>query len=105
AGLDIPGSFYPSFVDLDGDGDKDLVGSVASYQLTSIEYYKNENGTYVRQPFASGPFKDISIDEGKADFVDIDNDGDFDLFISEALWSDWNSDAHIRFFKNTGTAQ
>lgn len=104
-GLDIPASFYPSFVDLDGDGDKDLVGSVADYQSSSIEYYKNEEGTFTRQPFDSGPFKDIIINEGKCDFVDIDNDGDYDLFMSEILDEDSEGISYIRFYKNTGNAQ
>ncbi|MFZ6009493.1 MAG: FG-GAP repeat domain-containing protein, partial [Bacteroidota bacterium] len=102
--LVIPSSFVPSFFDLDGDGDKDLAGGV-SYEAfgTSIEYYKNDGGNFIRQDFATGPFKEIDIAEGKTDFVDIDSDGDFDLFISD--FDSDNNIGRLRYFKNTGSAQ
>lgn len=95
----------PSLIDLDGDGDKDLVGGQDNNlgADASIEYFRNDNGTYVLQDFTTGPFKDISINRGRTEFADIDNDGDFDFFISD--YDDYNYTSKIRFFKNTGTAQ
>jgi gliding motility-associated-like protein len=103
--LDIPNSMVPALIDLDGDGDKDLVGGVDNSQGTSIEYFKNENRLFVRQSFSAGPFKNIAIVEGKTDFVDIDADGDYDLFISDSDGGSWDPHYLIRFFKNTGTPQ
>jgi gliding motility-associated-like protein len=102
--LTFPNKFYPSFVDIDGDSDLDLIGGADMTTGSPIEFYKNENGNYVRQSFASGPFSSITIDEGKADFVDIDKDGDFDMFISDFTTDGYNDNYFIRFFKNTGSA-
>jgi hypothetical protein len=102
--LTFPNKFYPSFVDIDGDGDQDLIGGADMTTGSPIEFYKNENGNYVRQSFASGPFSSITIDEGKSDFVDIDKDGDFDMFISDFTSDGYNDSYFIRFYKNTGSA-
>lgn len=97
--------FVPSFIDIDGDGDKDLVGSVDNSDMTWIEYFKNESGSFVRQDFEIGPFSTISIDDGRSEFGDIDSDGDFDLFVAERDYASVNPIYFIRFFKNTGTTQ
>jgi hypothetical protein len=102
--LTFPNKFYPSFADIDGDGDQDLVGGADMTTGSPIEFYKNENGNYVRQSFASGPFSSMTIDEGKPDFVDIDKDGDFDMFISDFTTDGFNDSYFIRFYKNIGSA-
>jgi hypothetical protein len=105
-GLTVEDKFTPSFIDIDGDGDKDLVGSAYNYTNTFIEFFRNDGGVYVHQTPLTGFFPTaISADEGHADFADIDNDGDFDFFISDGT-SSWTNGDHffIRFFKNTGTA-
>jgi gliding motility-associated-like protein len=104
-GISIPDRFVPSFIDLDGDGDTDLAGSVDNGDMTWIEYFKNENTVYVRQDFESGPFSTVSIQDGRSEFADIDNDGDFDLFVAEANWVSTELVYFIRYFKNTGTPQ
>jgi gliding motility-associated-like protein len=100
--LVVSSDFVPSIIDLDGDGDGDLVGGGNDSQ-DPITYFKNENGVYVKQSFAGGPFSSIPVIGGKTDFVDIDTDGDVDLFIAD---TDVNTGTHfIRFYKNTGTPQ
>jgi gliding motility-associated-like protein len=104
-GLFLHDKFTPSFIDLDGDGDKDLVGSVYSESLW-IEYYKNENGEFVQQYEAENPFREIwSSEEGRSELADIDNDGDLDLFLADEVPDFFDAVSFIRFFRNTGTAQ
>lgn len=102
--LPIGDKFSPSFIDIDGDGDKDLLGSVSAAN-TSMVYFRNDGGTYTDQTVASGLFPSIiSGEEGHADFGDVDGDGDFDMIISDGTFS-WSGGDHsfIRFFRNTGT--
>ncbi len=96
----------PAFVDIDGDGDKDLfVGNDAG----TIEFYPN-TGTATAPAFPNYPVDVtplagytnplLGIDVGTYSapaFVDIDNDGDMDLFVGNAA-------GKIIFYKNTGTA-
>ncbi len=85
---------YPTFVDIDGDGDQDLfVGSA-----TSLDYLEN-TGTATIPAFASPVSQDFMVADsyGRPTFVDIDSDGDFDLYLG--------TDAgHLAFYENFGTA-
>ncbi|MFZ6014329.1 MAG: gliding motility-associated C-terminal domain-containing protein, partial [Bacteroidota bacterium] len=95
-------AFVPTLADLDGDGDKDLIGGANSYASGDpVGYFKNEAGEFIEQPFATGPFSTVTTSTGKTDFVDIDNDGDLDMFISDF----YNGTHTILYYKNTGTAQ
>lgn len=103
--LTVPDLFTPSFVDIDGDGDKDLVGSVHN-GTTAIVYYRNDGGVFVEQPAGALYAGAISNEEGHADFADVDNDGDYDFFISDGFFSwELGDRTFIRYFKNVGTAQ
>jgi hypothetical protein len=105
SGLAIADLFTPSFVDIDADGDKDLVGSVYN-GATSIVYFRNDDGVFVEQPAGTLYAGAISSEEGHADFTDIDNDGDYDFFVSEQFFSwELGDRTYIRFFKNVGTPQ
>ena len=88
-------------VDFDKDGDLDFI---SSNTRGDILYFKNDNGTYALQPNgASNPFdtSDLNFysdDEqipGVPAFVDIDADGDLDLFIGSKY-------GYIDFFRNDG---
>lgn len=103
SGTTVPNMFVPSFVDLDGDGDDDLVASADNGDMTYVEYFKNENTSFVRQDIISGPFAGIYWNEGRGDFSDLDNDGDFDLIAADREWDGGNYRYFIRYFENTGT--
>lgn len=86
----------PAFADLDGDGDADAAfGNLAGTFL----YYKNTGTTsipvFTQQTGTSNPFNTIDIGSYSAPaLVDIDNDGDQDLFTGDAAGG-------FSFFKNT----
>ncbi len=86
----------PSFADIDKDGDLDLfVGKVDG----NIFYYSN-TGTATNPAFTKVTENFAFIDFGDdsaPSFADIDNDGDFDLFVGERA-------GNINFYRNTGTA-
>ncbi len=106
----VPSFSGMDFVDIDNDGDLDI------YQVneSTVYFYKN-NGTSTTPSFGSPvEVSDISSDlkrilgwnttagdvvpeiQIRIDFVDIDNDGDQDLFAG-------GYSGNILFFRNTGT--
>ena len=103
----------PVYIDIDDDGDLDLVtGSYGG----NITFFKNESGILTRQvmdaanPFfalgtptnydyLTGNYYSVHISGNyntAIDMVDIDNDGDLDLFSGD-------DDGTVDFFKNIGT--
>lgn len=90
------GESYPTFVDFDGDGDFDVfVGKKDG----NIDYFEN-TGTasvpaFTQQTGANNPFDGHSVsDYATPKFVDIDNDGDFDVFVGKG-------NGKINFYENT----
>jgi hypothetical protein len=88
-----------AFADIDGDGDFDaFIGSVWAV----IQYYENTgdatNPVFVRRTGDENPLDHYETGwEAKMDFIDIDGDGDLDVFIGDDY-------GVIRFYLNTGNA-
>ena len=93
-GVDVGYLSSPSFVNTNGDGDMDaFIGA-----WVSIYYYKN-TGTPTVPVFtaitgASNPLIGVPFGKCSPAFVDIDNDGDQDVFIGA-------KDGTIYYYKNT----
>jgi hypothetical protein len=85
----------PAFVDLDSDGDYD---AYIGRQYNSIYYFTNLSSTNPNFNFISNnPFGIANLGEYVAPaFVDIDDDGDLDLFTGA-------SDGNTYFYRNNGT--
>ncbi|MTE25346.1 FG-GAP-like repeat-containing protein [Winogradskyella ouciana] len=79
-----------SFYDYDNDGWDDI--TIASADGDPIRFLKNINGSFVEQT--------LNIDQNnwqnrQVNWVDIDNDGDNDLFVT-------SDDTHVRLYENIG---
>jgi len=103
----------PSYVDLDGDGDQDIV---IGDEIGKLIYYKNirtkENPFFleIESSNLSNPFNSVAsaIDTDKTSFVptfaDIDGDGDFDLLVGTDQYKYGVGSGEMYFFRNTGSA-
>lgn len=93
------GESSPDFVDIDNDGDFDVFAGADDGTIT---YYENTGSntspTYVERTGGSNPLNSVSLGSGycQPDFVDIDDDGDFDVFISDGGTT-------IHYYQNTGS--
>ena len=90
----------PAFVDVDNDGDMDLVIGRSEGDLKF--YYENtgrRNPSYTRRQGALNPFHGRRVGSRSVPaFVDVDNDGDMDLVIGR-------NDGDLKFYyENTGSA-
>ncbi|MEO8853220.1 MAG: T9SS type A sorting domain-containing protein, partial [Ginsengibacter sp.] len=96
--LNVNVGYYssPTFADIDLDGKKDAVIGI---EFSSIIYYKN-TGTnaapvFTEQTGASNPFAAVAVSSyGSPAFVDIDNDGDPDVFFGDGS-------GEIFYYENT----
>ncbi|MGL4309877.1 MAG: beta strand repeat-containing protein, partial [Paracoccaceae bacterium] len=92
-GIDAGGYSTPTFADLDGDGDLDLV--VGDGQGT-LKYWTNANHVFTEQTGAANPFNGIDVGLFSAPaFADLDGNGDLDLVSGAA-------DGTLRVWTNTG---
>jgi len=81
----------PTFVDIDNDGDPDaFVGALGG----DISFFRNDSGIFSEVTGTGNPLNGVDVgSNAKPTFVDIDNDGDSDVFIGDLQ-------GFIRFFKN-----
>ena len=96
--LDIGGHYNlaPAIADLDADGDLDML--VGTWNKGSL-YFRND-GTSSAPDFVLDESKTVTLTRGSNStpvLVDIDADGDLDLFIGE-------SSGDLNFYRNNGTA-
>ncbi len=97
-GIDVGNAASPILVDIDGDGDLDLVmGGV--YGI--LEYYQNtgttSNPAYEAKTGGNNPFNGINVGNvASPTLADIDGDGDLDLVVGE-------SNGTLKYYQNTGT--
>ena len=99
-GIDVGSYSAPVLVDIDGDGDLDiLVGDGGSYS-GNTEYFEN-TGSATNPTYAAGVLNPFGLSDigsyATPTFVDIDGDGDLDAFIGE-------DDGQVRYFENTGNS-
>ncbi|MGJ8549930.1 T9SS type A sorting domain-containing protein [Winogradskyella wichelsiae] len=85
-----------SAADYDNDGDIDILisGFNSSYAPYTVLYNNDEHGNFTENTT-------VTLEQlywGASNFVDYDNDGDLDLFLSGA---DSNTVPHAKFYKNT----
>ncbi|MBU1881479.1 T9SS type A sorting domain-containing protein, partial [bacterium] len=94
----IYGFAAPAFCDLDGDGDYDLFLSDA---VGLIHYWRNEGTIYAPYfEFVTDTLDGIDYPgTGDISFCDIEDDGDFDLFVGSTVYG------FIQFYRNEGTPQ
>jgi len=94
---DIGSESNPTFVDIDNDGDMDAFVGESDGTMNFFENTGSaSNPTFGSAQNGAFGIPDVGSDSSPT-FVDIDNDGDMDLFIGE-------SNGTINFFENTGTA-
>ena len=106
-----------SFADLDNDGDEDLFVLKTSLVIFGFQrdaiYYHENIGTSLKMRFApTDSVNTFGIPDTVAghynfvdfDFLDIDNDGDLDLFTT-VLYQNGLTRPHILFFENTGSPE
>lgn len=93
--IDVGLDSTPAFTDIDGDGDYDLFIGQGNGRIT---YYRNDGSpTSPIWRFESDNYASIQVDDNSAPvFVDIDDDGDYDLFIGD-------DGGRISYYRNDGT--
>jgi hypothetical protein len=80
-GIDVGSNSTPSFGDVDGDGDLDMLSGENG---GSFFYFENDAGTFTRQTGSNNPFDGVDVDlNSSPTFADVDGDGDLDMLSGE----------------------
>lgn len=92
-------AYVPKVIDIDGDGDLDLV--LGAYFSTGLRYFVNDGNNVFTEETSANPFSSVSVTYMACpNFGDLDNDGDMDLLVGEFDVSDYV--AEIRYFERAG---
>jgi len=92
-------NFVPAFADVDDDGDPDLLLGTFS---GTVRFYRN-TGTAASPQFEREPDGDVELEQGNyatPALVDVDADGDQDLFVGSS-----SAEGTVSFYRNEGTAR
>jgi hypothetical protein len=91
--------FVPAFSDVDADGDPDLfLGTFSG----TVRFYRN-TGTGESPQFEREPSGDVELPQGNfatPALVDVDGDGDQDLFLGSS-----SAEGTVSFYRNEGTPE
>jgi hypothetical protein len=95
-GVSVASFTAPSFGDLDGDGDLDVVVVAAN---SNLSYYENTGSAstpaFVARSGAANPFNGTTLISAMPSLADMDGDGDLDLGVGFG--------GIVRYLENTGT--
>ncbi|QNM82995.1 VCBS repeat-containing protein [Sphingomonas sabuli] len=99
SGVVLPTGSYPAptFVDLDGDNDLDMVHGNSNGHFI---FYRNSNGVFTQEDTFESPFWGLMAGQNTAPiFLDIDNDGDRDMIVGT---TNTGLAGRIEVFRNDG---
>ncbi len=88
------GGFFLYAVDLDGDGDKDLLAATLN---SGIKWYRNNGGSFTRINISTNFPDSWSIHA-----ADLDGDGDLDIVACSGGSEDWTGPSEIAWWENDG---
>ena len=91
-GVDLGNYSHPAFIDIDGDGDDDLVAGNSAGQLAA---FSNNAGVFTQLYGGDNPFTGVNVGNNAAlTFADVDGDGDLDAAVG-------NFNGGVAYFENT----
>lgn len=98
-GIDAGDFSFPSFGDLDGDGDEDaMVGEV----FGGLRYYRNDGGRFIPATGTNNPLNGVDVGFYAApSFADLDGDGDEDAVIGGDTSLQGNNRGRLGVWQNS----
>lgn len=102
-GIDAGANSTPQVVDVDSDGDLDLISGI--FDGTLIYYQNDGNGNYIEQTGMDSPFGTIDVGfRSDPQLIDIDSDGDLDLLLgdSDGTFIYYQNDGNGNYIEQTG---